>query len=630
MTQTIEIKEGSAEAAIAEARFAAWLEIEKANRRNEIEDDIQDANRKREEWNELPVEKRECANERRTLKGFPAIKWPLKPLKVPDWNNAPLRLPHLDYPRWTGQGFYTPRRIEIAKIACTMTKTERDALGSEFKNKSSNLSSEDFQDAQHALGAWESGEEKRDRRARIEAARQKAIEIITKRKTADDSKGLSFAECFRSFGPEGGGFHGGSEWQPLIWDKLPETERKAHRKQWERVERLLPVYYEYARQSVKLLQLAVIHETIKTEMPEKKRIPKRESSKPRLGGCAMHPLEFAEREGIRMLHSRIGGYAEAVIKSLGEFLVQDMPYPLIPLNRRKWAASFVMSVNKDHHIMGPMLTDAGPVLDPWVIGQVERDKVRLARNEEATQKAEILYRAIINTERTKGPMSHEHVIKFDKALRATTSDQEAMNKRTKQKGHFRALDEDGGEVLALKISWKDTRDSELVEAFSKLIKWMRPRKPNKENRYRFLPEADWPERPARKKRGSKWETEAMAALNALIALRKKQSAKNAWRDAKEEGELLKRELKKGLWTAKEQATIEAGIQKATAREIAMGRKSKALTLPGAKLARITACFEKVIGGDESPWWGKCLRNRNDFENKTRSLHCYPKVIGVHK
>ncbi len=63
-------------------------------------------------------------------------------------------------------------------------------------------------------------------------------------------------------------------------------------------------------------------------------------------------------------------------------------------------------------------------------------------------------------------------------------------------------------------------------------------------------------------------------------------------------------MKKGRWTAKEQATIEAGIQKAIAQEIAMGRKSKTLTLPGAKFARITACFEKIIGDDESPWWGK--------------------------
>lgn len=323
----------------------------------------------------------------------------------------------------------------------------------------------------------------------------------------------------------------------------------------------------------------------------------------------MHPLDFTMRRRVEALHTRIGGYAEAIIKSLGEFLVQDMPYPLIPLNRRKWAASFVISVNEDHHIMGPMLTDAGPVLDPWVIGQVEREKVRLARNEEATQKVKILYRAIIDTERTKGPMSHEHVIEFDKAIRATTSDQNAVNKRTKKKGHYRAFDNDGSEVLALKITWKDTRDSELAEAFLKLIKWMRPRKTQNQGRYQFVPEVDWVERPARKKRGSKWEKEAMAALNALIVLRKKQAAHNAWQAAKNEGVRLRRELKRKLWTDKEQAGIEAGIRSATLRESKMGSISKKLTLPGAKLGRVTACFEKIVGGDEVPWWKKSAKSK---------------------
>jgi hypothetical protein len=138
---------------------------------------------------------------------------------------------------------------------------------------------------------------------------------------------------------------------------------------------------------------------------------------------------------------------------------------------------------------------------------------------------------------------------------------------------------------------------------------MRPRKTQDRERYQFVPEVDWPERPARTKRGSKWEKEAIAALNALIAHRKKQAAHNAWRAAKDEAARLRRELKKGGWTAKQQAKIEAGIQRAAAKESKMGGLSKKLTLPGKKLGVMTACFEKLVGGDEVPWWKKSAKSK---------------------
>lgn len=102
----------------------------------------------------------------------------------------------------------------------------------------------------------------------------------------------------------------------------------------------------------------------------------------------------------------------------------------------------------------------------------------------------------------------------------------AVNKRTKKKGHYRAFDNDGSEVLALKITWQDTRDSELAEAFQ-AINWHVAKKAQNQGRYQFVPGVDWPERPASKRCGSKLEKEATAALNALIALRKKQAAYNA-------------------------------------------------------------------------------------------------------
>lgn len=588
MTSMLERMGGSEAKEIANARFEAWLAVERDRQQQRIEENVSDINRERERLNALPKGEKVEFNQERINAGKKPVSWPLKPLAAPAWKDSML----------------SASRVEIARKACKMTREEKKALGIEFGSRCNAMSSEEFQDVQHALGAWENGEENRDLHARLEAAKQKALEIIAKRRVAADSKSLSFAECFRSFVPEGGGFHGGSQWRPELWDKLTDKQREPIRQQWERAERLLPVYYEYARQSVTLLQLAVMHETIKQEMPEKMRIPKRISSKPRLGGCAMHPLEITTRRKIKELHGRIGGYAEAVIQNLGKFLVEDVPYTLIPLQERKWAASFVMSCNESHCYTGPMLTDAGPVLDPWVIGEVVRDRVRLAKNEEATKTAKIPYRVIIAKEENGKTISHEDVIDFNKALHATTSDQEVMNTRTKQKGHFRALDKDGGEVLALKVVWKDTRDSELAEAFLQLLKRLRPRKSKKGDYYRALPEAEWPERPAKQKQGSKWQTEAMAALNALIDLQKKQSAKNALHAAQEEGKRLKRELKKGGWTAKEQAAIEAEIRRASAMEVAAGKRVKAHSLSGAKLARVTACFMKIVGGDESPWWKK--------------------------
>lgn len=588
MTSMLERMGGSEAKEIANARFEAWLVVERDRQQQRIEERVSDINRERERLNALPKAEKDEVNQERINTGKKPLSWPLKPLAAPTWKDSMM----------------SASRVEIARKACMMTKEEKKALGKEFGSRCDAISSEEFQDVQHALGAWENGEEKRELHSRIEAARQTALEIIAKRKVAADSMDLSFADCFRSFGPEGGGFHGGSEWRPELWDKLTAKQREPFRQQWERAERLLPVYYEYARQSVTLLQLAEMHETIKQEMPEKMRVPKRISSKPRLGGCAMHPLEFTTRRKIKDLHGRIGGYAEAVIQSLGKFLVEDVPYPLIPLHERKWAASFAMSCNESHCYTGPMLTDAGPVLDPWVIGEVVRDRVRLAKNEEATKTAKIPYRVIIAKEVHGKTIGHEDVINFDKALHATTSDQEVMNTRTKQRGHFRALDNEGGEVLALKVVWKDTRDSELAEAFLQLLKRLRPRKSKKGDYYRAMPEAEWPERPAKQKQGSKWQTEAMAALNALIDLQKKQVARNALHAAQEEGKRLKRELKKGGWTAKAQAAIEASIHKASAMAHAMGRKTKAQTLSGAKLARITACFKKIVGDDESPWWKK--------------------------
>jgi hypothetical protein len=231
MTQTIEVKEGSEIAEIAADRFEAWLVIERDRQKQQIEEDVSDINRERERLNALPKDEREKWNQERVKTGKKPVSWPMRAIAVPVWKDS---MP-------------SNRRVEIARKACTMTKAERNALRVEFGAKCNSMSSDDFQDVQHALGAWENGEEKRAGDARIEAARQTALQIIAKRKSCPDGEKVSFAECFRSSGPEGGGFHGGSEWQPALWDKLTAKEQEPYRKQWERVERLLPVYYEYAR-----------------------------------------------------------------------------------------------------------------------------------------------------------------------------------------------------------------------------------------------------------------------------------------------------------------------------------------------------------------------------------------------
>jgi len=157
-------------------------------------------------------------------------------------------------------------------------------------------------------------------------------------------------------------------------------------------------------------------------------------------------------------------------------------------------------------------------------------------------------------------------------------------------------------VLALKINWKDTRDGELADAFLKLIKSLRPRKHTDSDRYQFFPEADFPERPASKKRGRKWEIEAKAALNALIALQKKQALTNAWHAAKAEVARLSTELKKAGLKPGEQVSLQAAIHEASSKAMELGHQSKALTLPGNKRALATACFRKIVGTGESAWW----------------------------
>lgn len=437
-----------------------------------------------------------------------------------------------------------------------------------------------------------------------EAARQRALKVIAQRETCVQPMKLNFKSYFSSFGPEGESFHGHSLWQPEVWDNLPPKEKALWLKQWEHVERLLPVYYEFARQSVHVLHLAGIHATIMEEMPDPRPSSPPETSKPRLGGVVVHPLEQLRREGIRELHERIGGYAEALILNLGKFLANDVPYPTIPINERKWAAALVLRCNKQHVIMGPMLTDAGPVRDPWTAGQVERDVLRLARTEEATQTAAIQYQALISASDAGESIHHQDVITFDKALRATTQDGYVTNTKTKQREHRRAFDHEGGEVLAIKVRWEDTRDAELAEAFLKLVKSLRPRKPESSSFYRFQPEADFPERPASQMRGRKWQTEAMAALRALVELQRKRALTNAWRAAKAEVARLRSALKRPGLKKKEQEHLQSAIHRAMNRAAELSHQSKSSAHPGKKRAIATACFRKVAGADERAWWEK--------------------------
>lgn len=205
MTAMIEIKEGSESSEIAVARFDAWLDIEKANRLSDIEEQISDSNRERARLNALPEAEQAEVNERRLAQGKHPLLWPLKPQEIPAWKDS----------------FLSKKRVHIARLACTTTREEREALRARFSSVCDNLSSQNFQDVQHALGAWENGEGKRDEKARIATARQRAFDIIAKRKAATKADEIDFTECFHSFGPEGGGFHGGSAWRPEVWDTLP-------------------------------------------------------------------------------------------------------------------------------------------------------------------------------------------------------------------------------------------------------------------------------------------------------------------------------------------------------------------------------------------------------------------------
>ena len=507
----------------------------------------------------------------------------------------------LETPVWD-EGVWIQQRITIARTACTWTKKEQVGWRAYFGTYHRNLPEEVFQDWQHALGAWEIGEEKRVLAAGVEAARVKACKIIKKRKTALDFEPLAFEACLAAFGPEGGRFRQGSEWAPKAWEKVDKVERRQLLEKWEHAETLLPVYYEYARQSVTLLQLAVMGVEVQQWRLNRLRRPERPAAN---AGTPLHPLAAEVNAGITRWHSRIGGHAEAIMVNLGKFLARDVPYTKIPLHERKWAAAIVLDSNAEHDAAGPWLSDAGPVSDPWVAAQVKRDEVRLASTNEATCPVDILHR-VISKEQGGETRVREDVIRYDNALFATTSEGLSHDYKNDRKTHSRAIDENGGEVLAIRVNWKDTRNAELAEAFLRLIKELRPTKEKQTKRYRFFPKADYPERVADERRGSKWKAESKAAFKVLQTWLHKQSKENALRAVKAKIAELDGKIRSGFYDRKGEALAQAEqkVRQLIAASSSHGTKSKSLTLSGKARGKLDAHFRKIAGEEEVPWWNE--------------------------
>lgn len=436
----------------------------------------------------------------------------------------------------------------------------------------------------------------RDVETQIEKARRTAAAIIAKRATIPDIEGLDFSECLAKLVPEGGEFTSTNEWAAENLEKLSDDDRAERLSLWEKHERLLPVYYEYARQSPKLLHLAVMHVTSSAELPEEERYPHLEAGKPSARGGLTHPLDLPLRKGIDELHSRIGGFAEAVIRSLGGHLVNDRPYPLIPLRERKWAVSFAISCNDLHRIGGPWLTDAGPVSDPWVAPLVGHDDVRLAYTGEATTTANIRNQVIYAKEVLGQPFADEHLVRFDGALNATTNDGTEIDIDGK-KVWKRVIDDDGGEIIAFRLNWRDTRDSELKDMFHRLIKQLRPKE-------------KWPERD--EANGVKARKEPQAALDALIKLRARRASEIPWRDLLESETRLEKEFREheraGWPNAKMRADAELKLREIEGSKLNAWNKYQDSEVTGGKRAIATKCFQKINGEDETPWWAERFAN----------------------
>ncbi len=295
-----------------------------------------------------------------------------------------------------------------------------------------------------ACSSWENGEEIRQRRIWIEDCEEWADNVIQGRGKRMGTEGWKLAD----FTVNG-------------LDSI-ECEGDEARARLEHAAMWLPVYYEYARQSRSLLLWARMLNTKDNDIMK-------------IGEEAPHAARLKKQLG--------GGWLHA-LGWLRDHLGNDRPFSSVPQDRRLSVAVGAANATLTHIEVNPDswgIEDGGrpacPVESKWA----GRQLVNVAKFQEATTTRSIgVYDA-----RIKEHSSYE----YRDALNATVDesfierpDEEWIPGKSKieRRGNddlrARNVDENGNEVIVLKLNWNQTNDRDIGEAVARLCKRIRPTK----------------------------------------------------------------------------------------------------------------------------------------------------------
>ncbi len=314
-----------------------------------------------------------------------------------------------------------------------MSKEEHDAKEAERSRIS------------EACCSWRIGEEIRLRRIWAEECELWSDEVIQSRRKRMENEGWNLSD-FRVDGLDA-----------VECDGVEARARLEHAALW------LPVYYEYARQSRKLLMWARMLHTM----------DERDIMKP--GEAAPLALD---------LKRQLGGGWVSVLRWLSNHLGEDQPFSMIPLEMRRKVAVGAADATLTHVEINPdswAIEDGGRpachVESKWA----GRQLLSVANFQEATTT-----RAIgVYDDRLKERSSYE----YRDGLNATIEEsftkprdktwipgKSKIERRGNDDLRGRNVDEKGNEVIVLKVNWSETNDDDIGEAMARLCKRIRPTK----------------------------------------------------------------------------------------------------------------------------------------------------------
>lgn len=381
----------------------------------------------------------------------------------------------------------------------------------------------------HACSSWKSGEQIRLRRIWSEECEEWANKVIQERGKRMEAGGWRLAD-FAVDGLDSIKCEGGEA-----------RARLQHAALW------LPVYYEYVRQSRRLLMWArMLHTMDKDDI-----------------------MKPGEAEPLAQdMKRQLGGGWVSVMQSLSNHLGEDRPFSMMPMDMRRKLAVRAANWSLIHVEVNPdswAIEDAGrpacPVESKWA----GRQLVSVANHQEATTTRE----SFAYDDRLKELSSY---ICRD-VLNATLH--ESFFGRLKQRGkpeivtrenddlRARNIDEHGNEIIVLKVNWNETNDDDIGDAMARLCKRIRPTK--------------WPESVDE---GGNQKQQRDKALSVLLYWRMTASIDAPIGSGLDEVR-QKQELE----------TIRAGLGRA------VRDRSEA-----------TKWFHDITGDSDAPWWSDLVSN----------------------